>query len=269
MKRLPALLLFGAFTAGWLVQPRPAVAADVNSIAQEVAQDLFAARAAGRIETQYIQIDPSRANLLIRNLEDGPVAIRMPAAFAGVPVLGQFGGGGGGLGGGGGGLGGGGQGGGGGGQAAGGGGGGGLGGGGGGGLGGGGGGGGGLFNIPAGRVQKVALNTVCLEHGKPDPNPRMKYTIEPITVVTDDVAVAGLCAALGQGQIAQNTAQAAAWHLMDKMSWEELSTQNKVESKYTGNVRWFNPAELRTAAAAVAELRSMTPAETSVGYDES
>ena len=40
---------------------------------------------------------------------------------------------------------------------------------------------------------------------------------------------------------------------MDDMSWQELAAKNRVESKYTGNVRWFSPIELRTAMAVVRE----------------
>jgi hypothetical protein len=52
---------------------------------------------------------------------------------------------------------------------------------------------------------------------------------------------------LGHGKVPQNTAQAAAWHFTDGLSWEELANKNRVESKYTGNVRFFHPAELQQA----------------------
>ncbi|EMI53456.1 hypothetical protein RSSM_05072 [Rhodopirellula sallentina SM41] len=129
--------------------------------------------------------------------------------------------------------------------------------------------GGGMFTVPAGRVQKVALNTVCLEHGKPDPNPKMKYAIVPLEQVTKDPAVALLCQALGNGQVAQNTAQAAAWNLMDGLSWEELARKNRVESRYTGNIRFFSPLELRAAMAVVAEARRIASEEMPASESES
>ncbi|MDB4331849.1 hypothetical protein OAA27_02140, partial [bacterium] len=67
-----------------------------------------------------------------------------------------------------------------------------------------------------------------------------------------------LCQALGNGLVTQNTAQAAAWHLMDKMSWQELAVKNRVESKYLGNIRWFSPIEIRTAAAVVGECKRIS-----------
>lgn len=233
---------------------------------------LFAAMDGGQVEAHFIPQNAAKANLIVKNLTDKPLRIQMPAAFAGVPILaqGMMGGMGGGMGGGG--MGGGGMGGGGGGGQAMGGGGGGMGGGGmGGGMGGGGmGGGGGMFTVRPGRVQKVALNTVCLEHGKPDPNPRMKYAIVPLERVTKDPKVAMLCTALGNGQVAQNTAQAAAWNLMDGLSWDELARKNRIESKYTGNVRFFSPLELHSARAVVSEVTRLTnETADSPGYEVS
>lgn len=217
---------------------------------------LFEAMDAGQVDVKFIPHDASKANVLVKNLTDKPLEIRLPSAFAGVPVLGQMGMGGmGGMGGGMGGMGGGGMGGGGGGQAMGGG----MGGGGMGGMGGGmggmGGGMGGMMRVAPERMRKMQVTTVCLEHGKPDPNPKMAYKIVPLDQVTKDSNVTVLCEALGNGLVTQNTAQAAAWHLMDKMSWSELAAKNRVESKYLGTIRWFSPIELKTAVAVVSECK--------------
>ncbi|TWU20135.1 hypothetical protein Pla52o_46490 [Novipirellula galeiformis] len=226
--------------------------------------EMFAAMEAGQIEVKFIPINATKANVLVKNLTDKPLNIQMPAAFAGVPVLAQFGGGMGGMGGGMGGMGGGmggmggGMGGMGGGQAMGGGMGGmggGMGGMGGGGMGGGGMGGmGGFQRIAPERVKKISVVTVCLEHGKPDPNPKMAYKIVPLEQFTTSPNVRMVCETLGNGMITQNTAQAVAWHLMDNMSWAELAQKNRVESKYTGTLRWFSPIELKTAMLVVHEI---------------
>jgi hypothetical protein len=209
--------------------------------------ELFAAIEAGDIEVQFIPKDATVANVIIKNKTDKPLTIKLPPAVAGVPVLAQFGGGGlggGGLGGGGGGLGGGG----GGGQGLGGGFGG--GGGGGGGFGGGGlggGGGGGFFNVAAEKTGKIKIPCVCLEHGKPDPTPRMKYKIVPIETFTKDAKVIEIVKMLGRGEVPQNAAQAAAWNVANGLSWNELASKNRIESRFTGNVRFFNPRELALA----------------------
>ena len=221
--------------------------------------EMFAAMDAGQVEVKIIPQDATKAKVIIKNLTDKPVNLALPDAFASVPVLAQgFGGGGGGLGGGGGG-----QGGGGGGQAGGGG----LGGGGGGGGLGGGGGGGGFMRLPPEKMKKLDVQTVCLEHGKPDPNPRMAYKIVPIEEFTDKADVRVLCEALGYGQVAQNSAQAAAWHMMDGLSWQELAAKNRVESKYTGTIKWFNSLEMRTAQTIVNEAARIASERAKPAYE--
>jgi len=187
--------------------------------------EFFQAMNAGEIEVKFIPRDAAAANVLVKNLTDKPLHIQLPEAFAGVPVNAQFGMGGmgGGMGGMGGGMGG---------------------------MGGMGGG-MGMMRVAPNKAQKLAVTTVCLEHGKPDPNPRMAYKIVPLDFVTKDARVSSLCSMLGRGQVAQNTAQAAAWHLTDNLSWRQLAFKNRVESQYTGNIRFFSPVELRQAFTVV------------------
>jgi hypothetical protein len=106
---------------------------------------------------------------------------------------------------------------------------------------------GGMMRVEPDKSRKLKVPCLCLEHGKQDPNPRMKYRLVPIEQVNNDPRVIELCSMLGNRKIAQNTAQAAAWHLANGLSWQELARKNRVESKYTGNVRFFNPAELQQA----------------------
>lgn len=226
--------------------------------------EMFQAMEDGEIEVIVKTIDEKKLNMIVTNKSDKPLAVAMPATFATVPVktLAQLGGGGlggGGLGGGGqggGGFGGGGQGGG---QAGGGGLGGGQGGGGfgggGGGFGGGGrggGGAGGVFNIPPGKVGKVSLTTVCLEHGKPNPNVKMDYTIVPLEKFTSDPSVAEVCRMIANDEIAQPVAQAAAWNMMDGLSWQEMLTLNRLERMDGYFERFFTPNQLMFAQRVVA-----------------
>jgi len=83
--------------------------------------------------------------------------------------------------------------------------------------------GGGFFNVAPQKVGKIKLNTVCLEHGKKDPNPRVAYEIKPLESFTDDPRVYELCSMLGRGEIDQRSAQVAAWHLQNGLSWPELA----------------------------------------------
>ena len=272
-----------------------------NEFVAEV--ELFEAMRSKQIEVKVIPLGSHSANIIFKNNTKTPVLVQLPRVFAAVPVLGQIGGGqfgggqfggGGGLGGGGlggGGLGGGGLGGGGlggglgqgggGGQGLGGGfGGGGIGGGlGGGGLGGGGLGGGGLggggqfgggqlggmFRVDTERPAKLSVATVCLEYGKPDPNPRMKYTLAPLEQLNEDPKVAELCKLLADGKVKQNTAQAAAWNIANGISWDELAKKNRRESHIAGNERYFSFNELRAALSLTGYCRAAT--EKLVTYD--
>jgi hypothetical protein len=218
------------------------------------AVEMFAAMEAGQIEVKLIPKDINQANIFVVNKTDKPLAVKMPAAFAGVPVLAQgFGGGMGGMGGGMGGMGGGGMGGGGnqgvGGGMGGGGGGGGFGGGGGG-MGGGGFG-GGAFNIAAGKVGKVQVDIICLEHGKTDPNPRVEYKIMPIESFSDKPEIAEICKMMANDEISHGSAQASAWHLANGLSWEELAAKDRVRLSNGYTEKYFSYRTLLIAKQAI------------------
>lgn len=113
----------------------------------------------------------------------------------------------------------------------------------------------GFFRVPAGKVGKVAAQTFCLEHGKPDPTSKIKYRIVPVEqFVGSDERIRSLCELLADRLINQNTAQAAAWNLANGISFEQLAGMNRIQSKYTGNVRMFNEEELKTALNLVEKL---------------
>ncbi len=113
---------------------------------------------------------------------------------------------------------------------------------------------GGLMRIPPGKTRKLTATTVCLEHGKPEPHPRLAYRIIPIDQFTDDVRVSKLCDQLGRGEIKQNTAQAVAWHLASGLHWTRLKKINRTESRYLGDTPFFSATELEKAKAVVASL---------------
>lgn len=215
--------------------------------------EMFEAIENGQIDVKLIPRDSKQSQVLIENKTDKPLNVKLPEAFAGVPVLAQIGGfGGGGRnnrgGGGAQGFGGG------------------MGGMGGGGMGGGGMGGMGMFNVPPEQVGKFKVTTVCLEHGKREPRAAMKYEIKPIASFTDKPEVHELCRMLGSGQIDQRAAQVSAWHLNNGMSFQELAAK---ELRYANGTRrpYFTPQELRAGmqlsamAAKLAEKRQQSPGE--------
>jgi len=90
----------------------------------------------------------------------------------------------------------------------------------------------------------------------------------PIESYAKSTAVAEVVKMLGRGEIDQRSAQAAAWHLQNGLSWEELA--NKIGAKHlNGAVEpYFNVEQLQRALAAtrIAQERAEkapqpTPAE--------
>jgi hypothetical protein len=222
----------------------PASSAKNESPARAV--DLFAGMEAGEVEAVMIQKDSTEGTIMIKNKTDKPLTIKIPEAFGGVPILAQGRGGGrggmGGMGGGMGGMGGGMQG---------------MGGGmmggmggGMGGMGGGMGGMGGMMNVGAEKVQKIKIATVCLDHGKTDPNPRVPYKPVPLDSYAKDGSVGEVIKMMLAREIDQHTAQAAAWHLQNGLSWEELA--NKVGFTHLDGRKdpYFTAAQLERAFSA-------------------
>ncbi len=170
--------------------------------------DLFAGIARQEIEVQLIPRDASQCRLLITNKTDRPLSVKMPASFAGVPVLAQaaglpgpgFGPGGNNPGSP---------------------------------LGSpagskdpqrvGGGAPGSFFNVPPESMRQMKLETVCLDHGNPTPRAAIKYEIRPMTSATDKAGLSELCELLGRHEVSHRAAQLAAWHFSNGMSWKALA----------------------------------------------
>ena len=209
--------------------------------------ELFAGMESGEIEVKVFPKDATKGTVTIHNKTDKPLTIKVPEVLAGVPVQAQMcgclgGGGFGGCGGGGGGN-----------QGF------------GGGMMGGMGGmmggmGGGFFNVAPDKVAKVKLVTVCLDHGKEDPNPHIEYKLVPIESYAKDPAVTEVIKLMVKGKIDQHSAQAAAWHLQNGLSWEQLAT--KVGTKHlNGAVEpYFTAVHLRRALAAANEAEKRAAA---------
>lgn len=112
----------------------------------------------------------------------------------------------------------------------------------------------GFFRVEPDKPGKIRVPCVCLEHGKKEPNSRMKYKLVPLASFNSDPGVAIVCRLMACGQIGQHSAQAAAWHLANGLSWEQLAMKNRSESKYTGSIPMFHPSELSAARQLVDEL---------------
>ncbi len=161
------------------------------------AVNLFPAIEKGQIEVKVIPKDSSQLRVMIENKTDKPLTVKLPDAFAAVPILAQnaapparnnnrnnnnnnqnqgMGGGMGGMMGGGG-------------------------------MGMGGMGMGGMMNIAPEKVGQLKVPTVCLDYGKGEPRAAIPYAIKPIDDYTTQTGVREVCEMLGKGQVNQRVAQ--------------------------------------------------------------
>ncbi len=259
-----ALVVAGAAIPGTAREP---VAPSLASSSATV-QDVLEAEAAGLVSVRYVPNDSRSAQIIVTNRSKKPLTLRLPTAFAGIPVLAQMMGGGG-MGGGGAGFAGGGIGGGA--QAMGGGGMGGMGGGGmgGGGMGGMGGMGGGAFSIPPQKTRVLKVTTVCLEHGKPEPSPRYPYKLVEVESFSSDPKLALVLERLGRGEFPQKVAQAAAWHLSSGLSWEQLAAEKIDHAGGVPDEAYFSPAQLLAAHQVVEQVTQAIAARQPAGTSAS
>ena len=105
----------------------------------------------------------------------------------------------------------------------------------------------GIMRIAPGKIHKLKAKTVCLEHGKPDPKPRVAYRMIPLETFTTDPIITAVCQQLGTGQIPQSVAQAIVWHHGNGLPWTQLANLDRVQSLYRGNIKFFSPEELGSA----------------------
>ncbi len=239
------------------------------------AVDLFDGVEQGLFEVTLIPKNSFGGNVFIENKTKKPLSVKIPQAAAAVQVLKQagFGAGGMGMGGGGGARGQGGAAGGG--QS--------MGGMMGGGMGmmGGGmgmmGGGMGMMSIPPEKVVQVPMKSVCLNHGKAEPRPKMIYQLVKLETYTQDPVLQEFLKGYVAGEVDPQAAQAAAWHITDKMSWQQLADKN-IEQIGSLPEPYFTPDQLIAAQQLVsraqarardrkpeAETPATTPAKESPG----
>jgi hypothetical protein len=118
---------------------------------------------------------------------------------------------------------------------------------------------GGMMSVAPEQVAQFKVGTVCLEHGKKDPRPSVKYEIKPIESFT-----------------------AAAWNLTDGLTWEQLAAKRAVHVNGVGR-QWFSPQQVQAGMqlahhatiraeeeeeAAKEKAKDKSPGETESSSDE-
>jgi len=107
--------------------------------------------------------------------------------------------------------------------------------------------GGNFFSIPAERTISLTMSSVCLEHGKPEPTSGSKYTLVRYSKVSDDQVLYQALASLKAEKADVKAVQAVAWHLANKMTFEELSTKTEDQLGGLLNNPYFTSKQLTTA----------------------
>ncbi|MCE9605741.1 MAG: hypothetical protein K8U03_12675 [Planctomycetia bacterium] len=117
-----------------------------------------------------------------------------------------------------------------------------------------------IFNIPPESVREFRVDTVCLEHGKPDPRSAVPYELAKLEDVCREPAVESLLVRYGQEELDREVVQAAAWNLANGMTWNELEKMsvpvavNATKPQYSTQqlllARRLSEAALKQTAAA-------------------
>jgi len=119
------------------------------------------------------------------------------------------------------------------------------------------------FTVAPGGSVAVKVPTVCLEHGKREPTARMPYRLTAIEKVSQDPKIALILGGLASGHLSQKVAQAAAWHLANGRTWEQLAAEVIDRAGGDPDLPVFSAAELaaaRQAVDVVARLAAKVPA---------
>ncbi len=120
----------------------------------------------------------------------------------------------------------------------------------------------GFFSVPPQKTVQVPLQAVCLQHGKPDPRPKMTYKLVKLEDYTNDPALQETLKRFTAGETDLQTAQAAVWHLTDKMSWNELR-EKQVERVGLEPVSYFSDKQMDDAQALIEQVREKVGNSTS------
>lgn len=115
----------------------------------------------------------------------------------------------------------------------------------------------GSFIVHPGKQRVFRFATVCLEHGKPEPSPRMPYKLVTLESFSQDPRLPVVMAALAGGQVSQKAAQAAAWHIANGLSWERLAAEMIDHAGGDPDEPFFAARDLAAGRALVAEAERL------------
>jgi hypothetical protein len=117
-----------------------------------------------------------------------------------------------------------------------------------------------FFSVPPEKTVQVPLQTVCLAHGKPDPRPQMKYQLVKLEDFTKNEVLQETLKRFAAGDVERPAAQAAAWHLTDSMSWQELEGKRIERAGGYAGRPYFDARHLQAAKELIEQATEETKA---------
>lgn len=118
-----------------------------------------------------------------------------------------------------------------------------------------------FFSIASDKTIQLPLKTVCLSHGKPDPRPKMTYRLVKVEEYTTDPVLPEVLKAYVKGEADAQVAQAAAWHLSDKLSWHELAEKNMSQLGGFDPKPYFTEKQIKAAQDLITKVRAEVKAK--------
>ena len=110
-----------------------------------------------------------------------------------------------------------------------------------------------FFSVPPERTARIEYSSVCLEHGAVSPRRGNVYRLVRVDEFSNDPRLAALLARVARGEGKPSALQAAAWHLANDMSWEELQAL-QFRHVNAPDSPWFASSTLRSARTIVTEI---------------
>ena len=117
----------------------------------------------------------------------------------------------------------------------------------------------GFFSIPPEMVVKIRFNTVCLNPGNPTPRPQMTYVLRRLEDKVSSPALRRLLENYDPKKTGRREMQAAAWHLGNEMSWEQLAAK-QVRRIGLSPKKLFTRQQLQAAQKLVTRAKKDIPA---------
>lgn len=131
-----------------------------------------------------------------------------------------------------------------------------------------------LLALAPKKSRRITATTVGLEFGKAVPNARVDYVLVRPESKVDDARLMELFRQLGSNQVHPFIGQAVAWHLTDDMSWNDLShggTNSRTISNYltssSDNECGFCPLTLNAANNWVNQYDSLASTGSDLSVD--